>query len=595
MNMKKLSLFLLMLLFISLRLFSQKDEVKVNFFDAEFFFMEEEYAEALYAYKNVYIAGNQDNANINYRIGVCYLHIEGEKSQAIPYLEKAVKSITENYNEGSFKEQNAPIDAWLYLGNAYRINKQTEQACYAYNHYLEQLNDIDDIVVHFAKAQIEACQRAEIAYQNPGEVKLENLGPLYNSSLNNFNAVLSGDGTKMAFMSQQRFYNAIYFVQKINGRWSNPVNITPQVESDGDQYVTALSYDGTKMLLSKISNYDGNIMMSEFKSSRWTKSINLGKPINSKYFESHASFSPDGKTMYLASNRSDGIGEMDIYSSKLDEFGNWSEPVNLGPVINTEFNEESPFLSGDGNTLFFSSQGHSTIGGFDIFFSTQDENGQWTQPNPFPYPVNSADDDLFFFPIKDGSTGYITKYEPDGYGSGDIYLVDTNPVPEFEFTDLVKPLKDSTLFIEDTIQTIKEPEEIFHIKPIFFDFDSYELSEAAMKKLRVIKQLFLAFPDLSIEVRGHTDAIGSNAYNQHLSEMRAKAVINYLIDIDVDETKLKYKGYSENQPVAINTYSNGRDAKAGRQLNRRVEFKVNQDNKLIIVEPVDVPEDLIVK
>jgi outer membrane protein OmpA-like peptidoglycan-associated protein len=609
--MKKLSLFLLMLFFTSVLLFSQKDEVKVNFFDAEFFFMEEEYADALDAYKKVYNAGNQDNANINYRIGICYLNIEGEKSQAIPYLEKAVKSLTKDYSEGSFKEQNAPADALLYLGNAYRINKQIEKACFTYNEYINHLNDNDPKVVHFAQMQIDACQRARIAYQNPEEISLENLGPLYNSNLDNFNTVLSGDGTKMAFMSQQKFYDAVYYVQKVNGKWSNPVNITPQIQSDGDQYVTALSQDGTKMLLAKISNYDGDIMMSEYSSMRWSKSRNLGKPVNSKYFESHASFSPDGKTIYLTSNRPEGYGEMDIYTSQLDEFGKWSEPKNLGPSINTEFNEESPFLAADGKTLFFSSQGHSTIGGFDIFMSKMDENGQWNEPVALSYPANTADDDLFFYPLMDGSSGYITRFEPDGYGSGDIYLLNTKPEAEAEVAEIVEEeaidntsastepelIEEEVVNLADT-ELIKPeeilPEQTFHIKPIFFSFDSYQLSDMAKKKLKVIKQLFEEFPDLSLEVRGHTDAMGPVAYNQYLSEMRAKAVIDYLIDLGVDETKLKYKGYSENEPVAINTYDNGLDAKEGRQLNRRVEFKINIESQLIIVEPIVVPADLVI-
>ena len=285
--MKKLPLFAGFLIFFAINpTLSQKDPVQVNFYDGEFFLAEEYYRDALLAFKKVYDAGNQENANINYRIGICYLNLPGEKDDAIPYLEKAVTQISDNYNEGNFKEVSAPVDAYLFLGNAYRIDNQLNKAIEAYSQYLDLQKHEDAEESIFAHQQIDACKRAKEAINHPVGLKKENLGGLYNSNLNNFNTVLAGDGSAMTYMSEQRFYDALFYISIENGRLSNPINITPQIQSDGDQYVTALNHDGTKMLLTKISSYDADIMISNYEARRWSKSENLGKPVNSKYFES---------------------------------------------------------------------------------------------------------------------------------------------------------------------------------------------------------------------------------------------------------------------------------------------------------------------
>ncbi|MFW5820003.1 MAG: hypothetical protein ACOCWA_01835, partial [Bacteroidota bacterium] len=469
--MKKLLLFSAICLFISLT-FSHaqnEDDIQLNFYDGEFFLAEEEYRDALQAFQNVYKEGYQDNANINYRIGICYLNLPGEKEKAVPYLEKAVNNVSRNYREGNLNEDKANIDAWLFLGNAYRIATQLEKSCDAYKKYIEIKKSSESKEVLFAQKQIEACERAKEVINYPVKLKLENLGPLYNSSLNNYNPVLSMDYSAMAYMSEQRFYDAVYFIEIENGRFSNPVNITPQIQSDGDQYVTSLSRDGSKMLLSKISNFDADIMISTYEGKRWTRSRNIGKPINSKFFESHACFSPDGNTIYFTSNRRESLGGMDIFYSKLNEKGKWSDPVNLGPVVNTELNEETPFICDDGKTLYFSSQGHTTIGGFDIFVTRLQEDGTWSKPEALPYPINTTDDDLFFYPICNEITGeeiagYTSRIEQEGLGSGDIYKVKSMPYEEVAEEELEEKAEEITEEAEETVaaqeaEPLEEPVE----------------------------------------------------------------------------------------------------------------------------------------
>ena len=621
--MKKLLFLLLLILsYPSNPLLAQKDELKLNFYDGEFFLSDESYEDALLSYQKVYNAGFQDNANLNYRMGVCYLNLEGEKNKAIPYLEKAIKNISENYSEGSFKELAAAPDALLFLANAYRIDNQLDKAIETYTTFIDRFQKGYEKEQIFASQQIEACKRAKEAIKTPVTLVSVNLGNIINSNTNNFNAVLSGNDSAMAYMSARKFYDAVYYRTFQNGRWTNPVNITPQIQSDGDQYVSSLSKDGKEMFLVKISNFDSDILVSFYDNLTWSPSKNLGKPINTKFFESNASLSPDGQKLYFTSNRSGGIGEMDIYVSEKTARGEWGEPVNLGKNINTPMNEDSPFVTADGKKLFFSSQGHATIGGYDIFYCTLNDDGTWSEPIPEPYPLNTTDDDIFFYPIDEGNEGYLTRYEPDGFGSGDIYNVKLRPAAETASTfpaEQEMVIDTSSKKVAENIQTvenplpetittepakeiktpeirIKEPSPTYFIKPVFFDFDSYTITENAKQKLSDVRDVMNEYSALKLEVRGHTDAIGSESYNQALSEKRAQAVIKYLTGLGISAERMQFKGFSKDKPVAMNRLPDGRDSKQGRQLNRRVEFRilgVEQDN--VILEPVPVPDNLKIK
>ena len=585
--------------------YSQSDEDRINFYDGAFFLTEEDYSEALSAFKKVYNAGYEDNSNINYLIGACYLRISGEKKDAIPYLEKAITNISENYNEGSFKQESAPVDAYLLLGNAYRINEDLDKACENYDKYSGLLKKNQEYELLFTKKQIENCKRAKTAIQSPIRLEKENLGNLYNSRFNNYNPVRSGDGLKLAYMSEQRFYNAIYYVEFSGGKWSNPINVTPQIQSDGDQYVTSLSQDGSQMFLSRMNIDDADIMMSTYEGKRWSKSRNIGKPVNSKYFESHASISSDGKHLYFISNRKESLGGMDIFVSELLEDGeSWSEPVNLGATINTILNEDSPFISTDGKTLYFSSQGHENIGGYDIFYSKLDENDNWTEPVPYAYPLNTTDDDLFFFPVEDGNKGYMARIEDDGMGKDDVYFLSLHSgeslaeeVPD-KIVEVVKEevAVKEVIIPEEIAKTELKPAVKYSVKPIFFGFDNYSLSDIAKSKLDGLSEVMQVFPNLKLEVNAHTDAIEAVEYNQHLSMQRAKSVAKYLTEKGLDRERLILNGFSENKPIAINKSAEGLDSPKGRQLNRRVVFKIKSENiKQIIFEAIDVPEDLKIK
>jgi len=601
-------LFLISILTLSVfnHLYAQKDFAREDFYDAEFFLLEEEYKEALYSFQKVYNAGFQENANINYRIGICYLNIPGQKSQAIPYLEKAAKNISDKYKEGSYTEVFAPEDAFLYLGNAYRIDGQLDKAIESYEMYKKSSLKLSPIEIDYTNQQIESCKRAKVAMKSPAPILKENLGRTYNTNLNNFSAIFSGDKNSMAYMTAQKFYDAVYFVKKVNGEWTNPINITPQIESDGNQYVCSISIDGTMLFLVRIDNTDADILVSEFSMGRWNPSKSIGKVINSKFFESHASISADGETLYFTSNRTGGYGGMDIYSSTLVS-GLWSEPVNLGSAINSPLNEETPFISDDEETLYFSSQGHTTIGGYDVFKSIIQKDNSWSEPEPLPYPMNTTDDDLFFFPEVEQNGGYMTLYDAEGFGDGDLYYIRLIPEQEARVSLQEDVLKDTSevqpdiivqplVEVPPVIEEVKAPSVKFSVKPIFFGFDSYELTDASKEKLNILITALSEYPLLNLEVRGHTDAMGPYEYNQMLSEKRALTVTEYLIAKGIDAKRLNNKGFSESENIAINSFPDGRDAIEGRKFNRRVEFRtIDLGGALLIIDEVPVPEGLRVE
>ncbi len=603
--MKKVLSFLTILLFTA-TLFGQYDP-RENFYDAEFFFAEEDYSEALYSFKKVYSDGYQENANINYRIGTCLLNIDGRKTEAIPYLLKAVNNVDDRYKEGSFKEENAPPDAFLCLGNAYRIKYNHKEACVNYNKYLEYFEDAgeDNLNVIYTKLQIEACKAAEIASSNPKEYETGTLGQLNQISAPAYNPVVSGDLSTLAFMGQHKFYNAVYVSKKIDGKWMKPKNITPDIQSDGNQSVISLSFDGNQILLTWSDEFNSEIWITEFSNDKWTKSKALGKPVNSKYYESHAAFTPDGNTIYFTSNRKESLGEMDIFKCNKNDDGTWGDMILLGEKINTLLNEDTPYVSPDGKRLYFSSQGNESLGGYDIYYSEIHDDGTYGDPVSLGYPLNTSDDDFTFSPKQMDDDAYMTLYSKGEAEQVDLFRFEL--IPESADPVIVAFIEEVVEETGDAKQEVVESEEVvmeelitkakkYLIKPVFFDFDSDELSATAIKKLDDLATILNKFPYTELQIKGHTDAVGTNNYNLILSKKRAKAVSLYLQMENIDKKRLVLSGLSESDPAAINRTKENKDAPEGRQLNRRVEFEVKlTGNILIEIARVDVPDYLKIK
>jgi len=393
-----------------------------TFLDAEYFFMNEDYSDALPYYLKLYEIF-PDNFNLAFRIGACYLNIPGKKNLSVSYLETAVKNMSAKHKEGSLNYKSAPYDALYDLGKAYRINYMFDKAKECYQRYFETLLPDDHENIDFIQNEIRICDNATEIIARPVDFIEENIGPLFNTSQSEFNPVISSDGQSFAYMVSLKFYDAIMFSRLINRKWSLPENVTPGLQSDGDLYISCLSSDGNLLFLSKDDNNNSDIYVSTFDGIRWTKSVLLNRNINTKYWESHGFISEDGNQLIFASDRPGGFGGLDLYISQIQN-GDWGPPVNLGPEINTRFNEDRPFLINNGRTLFFSSQGHNNAGGYDIFRSELQSNNLWSTPENIGYPLNNPDDNFFFMPTGNGNSGYYSIYkEFTGSGKEDIYKI----------------------------------------------------------------------------------------------------------------------------------------------------------------------------
>jgi hypothetical protein len=393
-------------------------DLREMFVSAEGDLLFEDYAEALPKYLSL-LQIYPENYNLYFRIGQCYLHTPGQKDKAIPFLETASQNIDPEYRRGKLRETGAPYDVLYFLANAYRISNDFDRAVKTYELFLRE-GDTEVYDTSLVRFQIETCHNARKMMRNPAYIVEKNLGNTVNSRFSEINPVISSDEKTLLFTRELPFYDAIFWSVKVDGNWSEPVNLTPQLGIDQDYYTSSVSHDGKTLLLYRTDTYDGNIYESTLSGDTWSNVRKLNGNINTKYWESHAVMTRDGRKIFFTSNRRESLGGLDIFMAERDSTGDWGTAVNLGAVINTPYNEETPFLANNDRTLFFSSRGHYNMGGYDIFRSDLDENGNWGKPVNVGYPVNTTDDDLFFSPAGKGNRGYLSRFTGEGEGLGDI-------------------------------------------------------------------------------------------------------------------------------------------------------------------------------
>jgi tetratricopeptide (TPR) repeat protein len=388
--------------------------------DADYYLMDKDFKKALNNYLTV-LKTEPDNADVKYKIGICYLNSENEKAKAIPYLQEASLKVSEKYNSSSFKETNAPVDAFFLLGSAYRINNQLDEAINAYTSYKNYLDPKDDYNLSVVEQYLKNCEYAKSMKDHPVQLTTVNLGSPVNTVSANYNAVISGDGKTLFYTSPSRQGYDIFMCTRVDSTWGSPRMMTSALGSSKYMLTTDLSRDGQTLLLTLEDPLNSDIFVSHLAKGRWSKAEPLPKEINSKYNETHASLSTDGKTIFFTSDRKGGLGDLDIYKSVLDVKGSWGKAENLGPIINTRYNEETPFMAEQGDKLFFSSEGHEGMGGYDIFYYDFSNPGAGVVNLGFP--LNSTDNDLFYLPVGDGMTGYYSLAASDGLGGRDIYRI----------------------------------------------------------------------------------------------------------------------------------------------------------------------------
>jgi len=307
--------------------------------------------------------------------------------------------------------------------------------------------------------------------ENTDSVKLTitNIGESINTNFDEYAPVISADGLMMIFTSRRPVYEEdiakkrqglenvyVSYYDDMTWKWTEPKIMGPTINQPGkNNSAIALSNDGQRMLLYR-GDPDGNIYESVLKGEEWSEPVKLPKPINSKRHESTASISPDGRTIYFVSNRSGGEGGLDIWLCHQDNMGNWGKAENLGSTINTSEDEEGVFIHPDGKTLYFSSKGHSSIGGYDIFKSVL-ENGTWSTPVSLGNSINTPDDDLFFTLTADGKTGYYSSSNP---GSKGLNMA-ASPIAKLSSTDsLIQTIQDAQAIIGQQVKRVQNAQLI---------------------------------------------------------------------------------------------------------------------------------------
>ncbi|MCB2197134.1 MAG: tetratricopeptide repeat protein [Bacteroidetes bacterium] len=420
---KNVLLFIICLLFIQ-DIFAQDwNEIYYLEGEAQYLIEERKYDKAIDIYQRM-VREIPDNSYAKYKIGVLYLKTDDQKEKAVEYLEEASQDIALDFDEKSLREIRTPVDVLLYLGEAYQIQNRIDEAIVVYNN-LKDLVKPESELFTTANHRIETCENAKTALQNPLRVNKQNLGDPINDDEPNVSAVFSGDGNTVIFTSYTKNYIDNYYSVKENGVWDTPKRISEKLSNKYYLKTSSLSYDGSQLYLVTDDPEENDIFVCFREGRNWTEADKLDKTINGrKSNETHACISKDGNTLYFTSDRDGGFGGMDIYKSTLNEKGKWNDPENLGPAVNTPFDEATPFLTLDDKYLFFSSQGHNSIGGFDVFYIDLDSKSMALN---LGYPANTTGDDLFFVPDNSLTSGYTSMYDSTSIGKRDIYYVSILP------------------------------------------------------------------------------------------------------------------------------------------------------------------------
>jgi outer membrane protein OmpA-like peptidoglycan-associated protein len=585
----------------------------------------------------------------------------------------------------------------LLTGRALMYNREFSAAIEKVNSYLSSPDKKYRDNIFLAKKCIEECNATLIVTKDTLRLDIKNLGGNINSTADDFSEVFASGGLKMLFSSRRaltakakskdyypdaKFDENIFSSDYVSGIWTVARLFDKNLVTKFCETPLFMNDEGNKLYIYAGYKGDGDIMVSELKKGKWKTPVPERFNLTSKFQESSFTVSPRGDEIAFVSNRGKkGLGGKDIYMVKMINKRKWSKPVNIGPSVNTQFDEESVKFSAGGDTLWFSSRGHNTIGGFDIFYSTRSAEGTWNQAVNCGFPLNTPSDELFYNPSpSNDSSFFFVSNRSGGFGGLDIYMGRYLPpppppkpvaIPEPVPVPVVPP-KPDTVIVRDTVIVIKEvqkavlpeaPKELILYllgkitdseskEPVLARIEVIDLStdqvlittassdvdgsyrvrlpakksymvnlrasgflsdmkriaipgsyseefytlDVPLTKVKVGKKVVLNnilfelgkavlttgsyfeldklllvlqdSPQMKIEISGHTDNTGNPVINAKLSNDRARAVVDYLVNKGIDMGRLSYKGYGSEEPVADNATA------AGRAKNRRVEFKI---------------------
>ncbi|MGK7394728.1 MAG: OmpA family protein [Candidatus Cyclobacteriaceae bacterium M3_2C_046] len=373
------------------------------------------------------------NLRANFMTGELYIQRGPNKERSTQYLLRVLEH-----------DPDYRFDILYKIGQGYQYGLDFDNAIVFFNRYKEKLmsegkdyRGEDKIPLFEIERRILECENGKKYVANPEDYAIVNVGNLINSDAYDFAPVLNEDETMMIFTTRRQdgntnenvdtdnyYFEDIYISRQEGGQWSLAKNIGSVINTENHDSNLAISADGQTLYIYRDEN-GGDIYYSDRqKDGNWSEPEPLTGNINSSYFENAVTINNDKNVLFFSSDRPGGLGGSDIYMSIIDSKGNWSKVTNVGPVINTEFDDEGPFIDYDGKTLYFSSRGHDGMGGFDIYKSEYDSAmEEWETPINLGYPINTPDDDVYFVSTKGGKRGYYSSVKDDGMGYTDIYMV----------------------------------------------------------------------------------------------------------------------------------------------------------------------------
>ena len=613
---------------------------------------------------------NSENPELNYMIGKCYLYTDN-KFKAIDYITKAFDIKPEvNY------------DIHLMLGMAFHQVHEFERAIVEYEKFISGLDKKEkEYYLKHVGNLIKQCESGIELVKDPKRVVINNLGRSINSVYDEYAPFLTEDEESIYFTSRRnlslegersildsKYFEDVYYSNKRDGDWIRAKRLEGKFTTKHNNTniaVIGMSADKSEIYLYKGKEKSGDLYVSKIKKGIYRKAKPV-KKINSKYKELSICYSHDSTTLYFVSDHpKSSYGGSDIYFMEKKENGRWGKPRNLGSIINSFQDEISVSLSDNDSVMFFSSKGHNSMGGYDVFRTEKQENGSWSEPENLGYPINTPNNDVFYEEIEAGRTAYYATNREAGYGGMDIYKViylgTEKEMALMELTDpivgVLKPYDDIyfhetknidvdssfivyglvtdsengkpivskieiidneanrviatavsdtggnylirlpqskiygveivaegyLLFIDLVDISNKNRDDLVRqdfqlvrvevgakviLKNIYFESGKSTLKTESYTSLNNVVKLLEANPTLRIEISGHTDNVGSMKTNMKLSNDRAKSVVDYLVAQGISASRLEYKGYAFQQPIADNK------TEEGRAQNRRVEFKI---------------------
>ncbi len=537
---------------------------------------------------------------------------------------------------------------YFSLAKAEMMSSDFSRAIIHFNVYLSQPG-MQEKNRTLAAKMLKNCEFSINAVKNPVPFNPVSLGPEINTANDEYWPSITADGQTLMFTKQLTqsgentsyglFQEDFYISSYTDDRWQKAEYAGWPLNSRQNEGAQTLASNGISMFFTACDRNGGvgscDIYFSSVADGRWAEPSNLGPPVNSTYWESQPSISSDGRKLFFSSSRPGGFGGKDIWFSVLSNNNKWSVPKNAGSSINTNGDEMSPFIHFDGKTLYFSSDGRVGIGGFDIYISRMITDSTWSEPQNLGYPINTLSDDMglviessgqmaYFSSVRDQKNGKdifsfnlyeSIRPEPVAYLKGKVYDRETGKLlkADYELVNLssgeinvknstdeignflvclpsgynygINVSKSGYLFYSEnfmfegdhsvmkpfikkiSLSPVKVGEKML-LSNIFYEIDSWQLKKESLSELNNLIRLLTENKGLILEIGGYTDSTGTAEYNKQLSEKRAISVVKYLVDKGVSQDRLKSVGYGNSSPIGDNV------TEEGRKLNRRTEAKV---------------------